>query len=125
MHCTAPVIVVCFNLHSYGATVLSWQKKGAWLLYSNEFLFSSETIQGDDHMWMQYGVSFSLQSSPHEPMNSQQNTVVKMSVQEEKSELGNISILFQRTFLKKDKNSKEMKEKKAVITFYPCTEVLL
>lgn len=68
MHCTAPVIVVCFYLFTwYYSTKLA--EKGAWLLYSNESLLSSET-QGDDNVWMQYGILFIIQCSPYESMNT-------------------------------------------------------
>lgn len=65
MHCTAPVIVVCFFSFAWSySTKLA--EKGAWLLYSNESPVSSETIQGDAHVWIQYGISFNLQCSPYE-----------------------------------------------------------
>lgn len=68
MHCTAPVIVLCFFSFTWSySTKLA--EKGAWLVYSNESLFSSETIQGDDHLWMQYGIPCFLQCSPYESMN--------------------------------------------------------
>jgi len=120
MHCTAPVIVVCFLsfLWSYSTELA---EKGAWLLYSNEFtvFIGNNTVCVCLCVWMsvfmhQWTKQWSESSGWEVSSWINVKTWQHWSPVRETRKTKNPET-------EKLRNWKE-KDEKAVITLYPCTE---